>query len=172
VNGQYRERFPITVVVFLIFFSCSFGWHCDEGLAPSSVSQLPQYGIRGTIYFANWLPSDSIRDLRLAALKNYPVSDIIAEVLQGRARFTEKLQPYGSDSLAYTLILSPLATGLFPYVAVAMQFGPNIQQDWRVVGVYYANGDTTVPGTVDVPSDSIVPGINVHVDFLNPPPPP
>jgi hypothetical protein len=167
---QQRER--STVIVFLIFFSCISGWKCDEGLAPASISQPPPYGIRGTIYFRHWPPSDSIKDLRLAALKNYPVSDIIAEVLQGRARYTDQLQPYGADSLDYTLTLSPLSTGLFPYIAVAMQFGPNIQHDWRVVGVYYANGDTTVPGSVVVPPDSIVPGINIHVDFLNPPPQP
>jgi len=118
--------------------------------------------------FAHWPPSDSVHDLRLAVLQNYPVEDLVGEVLQGRARFTDRL-PYGLDSIGYTLILAPLPPGHFPLVGVAQQFGPNIQTDWRIVGIYYANGDSSTPGGVDVPPDSIVPNINLHVDFQHPP---
>jgi len=146
---------------------------CDDGLAPKTILA-PQsiYGIRGTIYFKNWPPSDSIVDLRLAALKNPPSSNIFNDVIQGRVRFSGTLTPYGADSISYELLLAPLSYGTFSYIGVAQQFGQNIRQDWRVVGVYYAFGDTTQPGTVNVPADSIVDGINLTVDFQHLPPQP
>ncbi|MBI1804468.1 MAG: hypothetical protein HY033_01415 [Ignavibacteriae bacterium] len=145
---------------------------CHEGLAPASASPtVSSYGIRGVITFKNWPPADSVHDLRLGILQNYPVQDIPNEVLQGHARFTDRL-PYGLDSVSYTLMLAPLPPGRFPFVGVAQQFGPNIQTDWRVVGIYYAGGDTTKPGAVDIPPDSVVPSININVDFQHLPPQP
>jgi len=144
---------------------------CDQGLSPVSLSSAAaRHGIAGMITFRNWPPRDSVLDLRLAALKGLPSADIVNEVRQGRARFTETITPYGADSIPYRLFLAPLPPGRFSYIGVAQQFGPNIQQDWRLVGVYYTNGDTTSPGFVDVPEDSVVPGVNLTVDFLNPPP--
>jgi hypothetical protein len=146
---------------------------CDQGLSPVSVSAPASlHGISGTITFHHWPPRDSLLDLRLAAFKNLPSSDLVADIRQGRARFTETLTPYGADSIPYRLLLAPLPPGRFSYVGVAQQFGPNIQQDWRLVGVYRTTGDTTSPGFVDVPADSVVPGVNINVDFLNPPPVP
>ena len=169
--GHDKKSISQNAVVFVVCML--FFWCCEQGLSPeTAVQQLPPYGIKGVVYFKNWPPADSIRDLRLAALKNSPSSDVINEILQGRARYTETLVPYGADSIVYQLILTPLATGIFPYVAVAQQFGPNLQKDWRVVGVYYKGGDTTMPGAVDVPADSIVPMINISVDFLHLPPQP
>jgi len=162
-------RFPGKILPLLWSRYCILGVlflaGCHEGLAPEpSISQPGGHGIRGVITFEHWPPSDSVRDLRLAVLQNYPVANLVNEVLQGRARFTDRL-PYGLDSVAYLLMLAPLPPGRFSLIGVAQQFGPNIQTDWRIVGIYFAHGDTTIPGAVDVPSDSIVPNINVHVDF-------
>lgn len=159
----HRTGIGILFVLILICFAS-----CDHGLAPVSVS-VPQSGIRGFVYFSHWPPADSVVDLRLAALGNPPSSNLINEVLQGKAKFTISLTPYGADSIAYTLILSP---GKYVYVGVAQQFGPNIEQDWRVVGVYHAVGESVNPDSVTVPADSVVNGINVYVDFNNIPPQP
>lgn len=161
-----RSGFPLIVLLASVL---EYG--CDQGLAPQiQVQQTPPYGISGTIHFRNWPPPDSILDIRLAILQRYPVQDIFNEILQGRARYTPTLAPYGADSLTYTLIVAPLPTGVYPVVGVAEQFGPNIRTDWRVVGLYYIKGDTTTPGSVTIPPDSIVPRIDVTVDFLHPPP--
>jgi len=135
------------------------------GISPETggLSPLP-YGISGMIYFRNWPPTDSIRDLRLVAFKNYPSQSIVTEVLQGSARYTETLQPYKADSIAYTLLLSPLPPGKIAFIAVGQQFGPNVQADWRLVGEYV---DTASQGAVFVPADSIISGINIRVDFNN-----
>ena len=123
--------------------------------------------MKGIIHFRHWPPADSVADLRLAALQNYPVDDLVGEVLQGRAQFTESLlSAFGLDSVAYTLLLAPLPPGRIPFVGVAQRFGPNVQTDWRVVGIYYAPNDTSTPGSVIVPPDSVIGGIDVTVDFL------
>lgn len=150
---------------FLLFFISS----CDQGIVPEPP---PAYGIAGTAYFSNWPPPDSIQDLRLVAFKSYPTGNVVNEVLQGNARFTNRLGPHGAAEISYTLLLSPLQPGTFEYIAVAQQYGPNLFADWRAVGVYYAAGDTTRPGTVFVPGNAIVQGVDIYIDFDNPPPPP
>ncbi len=136
---------------------------CDEGLSPNLNTSAGTHGIRGTIYFSHWPPPDSVVDLRLGALQGFS-SNFIQDVQQGRARYTEKLGPYGSDSISYTLLLSPLPPGRYSYIAVAQQFGQNLLQDWRIVGVFHTSSPDTA-GYVDVPRDSVVPGVNVYVDF-------
>ncbi|MBI4549247.1 MAG: hypothetical protein HY707_14795 [Ignavibacteriae bacterium] len=152
---------------FILFSGLALSlWGCDKGLAPDETSvQQRLYGFRGVIYFKNWPPTDSVLDLRVVAFKNYPPPDIVNEVLQGRARFTETLQPHGADSISYTLVINPLPPGIFPYVVVGQRFGSDIMRDWRAVGIYYAEGDTTQPGSVNVLPDSILQGINIYVDF-------
>jgi hypothetical protein len=146
---------------------------CDQGLSPEGSSHpTPVYGFRGTVHFKNWPPRDSIVDLRVVSFKHHPSQNILDDVLQGRAGFTPRLQPYGADSIAYTLILSPIPAGAFAYTAVAQQFGQNINTDWRAVGLYLSAGDTSGPGSISVPGDSVISGIDIFVDFNNPPPPP
>ena len=155
----------------VIFFFIAI--RCDQGLAPESTSSvISRHGIRGFVYFKHWPPVDSVIDLRLAALKDSPSANIVNDVLQRRAQFTEKLVPYGADSITYTLLLSPLSPGRFSYIGVAQQYGSNILSDWRIVGVFHPSGDTTMNGFVDVPIDSIVGGVNIYVDFLHLPPQP
>ncbi len=154
---------------FVVCFALCFSAGCDQGLEPEPP---PQYGIAGTIDFRNWPPSDSIRDLRLVAFKKFPTGDIVTEVLQGKARFTPSLAPYGAPAIPYSLILAPLQPGTFEYIVVAQQFGPNVFSDWRPVGVYYNSGDTTKPGSLFVPANQVVQGVNINVDFRSPPAPP
>jgi hypothetical protein len=134
--------------------------------------QVRAYGISGTVYFRNWPPQDSVVDLRVVSFKNSPSADILNDVLQGKAGFTPTLEPYGADSLHYSLTLNPLAPGAFAYTAVAQRYGQNINTDWRAVGVYRAGGDTSQPGSIDVPADRLLTGIDIVVDFHHPPPQP
>ncbi|MBI5475566.1 MAG: hypothetical protein HY964_02375 [Ignavibacteriales bacterium] len=158
------------IISVIILALLNFG--CDKGLSPIDESQgggSVTKGISGTIHFINWPPESTLVDLRLVAFKNYPPGDIVAEVMQGNAQFTETLKPYFSDSLSYTLVLTSGAWSSIQYIVVAQQFGPNIQADWKMVGVYYSPGDSTKPGSINLPSDGIVNGINIKVNFLNPP---
>jgi len=125
------------------------------------------------VFFRNWPPADSLFDLRVVAFKQYPSGDIISDVLQGKAKFTPKLQPYGAASIAYQLILEPLPPGRFEYIAVAQQFGPNVFRDWRPVAIYEDTTDSArVPLSLFVPANEILTPVDIWVDFQNPPPPP
>ncbi|HEY6192509.1 MAG TPA: hypothetical protein VI215_09335 [Bacteroidota bacterium] len=167
-----RPGFPASILV-AFFFVLLLSPACEQGLSPESLQHpTSRYGIKGTVHFRNWPPQDSIVDLRVVSFKHLPSQNILDEVLQGRAGFTPRLQPYGADSIAYTLILSPIPAGAFAYTAVAQQFGQNVNTDWRAVGLYRTGGDTSGPGSITVPEDSIVSGIDIDVDFQHPPPPP
>lgn len=160
--------FPVASLISLLLCLA-----CDQGLSPET--PLPQnrvYGISGTVHFKNWPRPDSIVDLRVVSFKNFPSQNIVNEVLQGRAAYTATLQPYGADSIPYTLVLSPIPAGPFAYTVVAQRFGQNINTDWRAVGEYHAGGDTSRPGSLTVARDTILTGIDLFVDFQKPPPPP
>jgi hypothetical protein len=145
---------------------------CNEGISPVEEKAITEaHGIKGTIYFSNWPPTDSIVDLRLVAFLNYPPQDIYSEVIQGMAKYTDRL-PAAVDSFSYTLILNPLPADSIRCIAIGMQFGPNIQTDWRLVGLYYNPVDSSLPGRIYVPTDSLVPNINISVDFNKLPPQP
>lgn len=132
-------------------------------------------GIRGSIRFIGgpsaW-QTDSIYDLRVVAFEEQPKvpADIIASLIRQRAAFTATMLPVRVDSCSYEIeVLAP--PRVFPYVVVAMQVGPNFQQDWLMLDVYAPSGDKTVPGTIRVPSGGVV-NVDFSVDFSNLPPQP
>ncbi len=132
-------------------------------------------GLRGTITFAGgpsaW-PADSIYDLRVVAFEEQPKvpADIIASLIRQRAAFTPVMLPIRTDSCTFEIeVLAP--PRVFPYVVVAMQVGPNFQQDWLMLDVYAPSGDKSQPGIVRVPSGSVV-DLRFAVDFANLPPQP
>jgi hypothetical protein len=155
----------------LLLFSAVIS--CDGGLAPPERAEGPPY-LTGLITYRNWPPADSIVDLRLVLFVNYPPGDIVQEVLSGRAVVhpplgDTSLVPFFVDSLRYGLTAP---AGTYAYVVVAQQFGPNIRQDWRAVGQYDLDADPSVPTPVTLADGDTTRGINILVDFLNPPPTP
>lgn len=146
---------------------------CDGGLAPPEREAGPPY-ITGLITYRNWPPADSIRDLRLVLFKNFPPGDIVEEVLSGRAVVypaigDTSLVPFFVDSLRYVFTA---AAGTYAYVVVAQQTGPNVQSDWRAVGQYDLDSDPSVPSPVTLADGDTTRGIDIPVDFVNPPPTP
>ncbi|MFI5238013.1 MAG: hypothetical protein ACHQLA_08745, partial [Ignavibacteriales bacterium] len=66
----------------------------------------------------------------------------------------------------------PFPVGSYAYVAVVQQSTEELsfaRSDWFVSGVYYANEDSTQPGTMIIPDSTFVRNINISVDFNNPP---
>jgi len=161
------------VVSFLLFLILQTG--CDQGLAPPTTNELPTNGsFSGVVTFTGWSAVDSLYDLRLVAFSVFPPGDVITEVLQGRAVVYppiggESFAMRGADSVSYMLELAP---GVYPYIAVAHQFGPNLFADWRPVGQYDLDTNLAVPSQVEVIGGMNTPGINIHVDFENLPPDP
>ena len=86
--------------------------------------------------------------------------------------------PYGISSIFYSSLKNPLLEilpGVYSYVAVAQSSTPTIsltRKDWKVVGIYYSNGNNSNPGKLIISKNEFVPNINITCDFDNPPPQP
>lgn len=146
---------------------------CDGGFAPPDREEGPPY-ITGLITYRNWPPVDSIVDLRFVLFKNFPPGDIVQEVLSGTAVVypaigDTSLVPFLVDSLRYGF---SAPAGTYAYVVVAQQFGPNIISDWRAVGQYDLDADPAFPSPVTLTEGDTTRGVNIPVDFANPPPTP
>ncbi|CUS79559.1 hypothetical protein JGI7_00800 [Candidatus Kryptonium thompsonii] len=155
--------------IFLIAPFLLFLLSCDHGLKPTEAGTLiyEEPGFGGTVYFKGTWP-DTVYDLRVVAFRNYPPSDIINEVLGGKAKFSQSL-PKKVDSTKYEVLAD---TGKWEYIAVALQYGPNIFSDWKAIGVYDTTEYDTIPTPIYIPYGKFIRGINITCDFDNPPPQP
>lgn len=163
-----RHRTDIAVALPLLFALLLAA--CDEGLVPDPVDA-EIAGFEGTLrVVSDWPPADSVRDLRVIAFREYPPKDILSEVVGGTAVFSEPLA-YDSSTQAYRVQNAQL-TGSFRYIVAAQQYGENLFQDWRVVGVFTVVNDVTQPGAIDLGSGRFVRDVDIRVDFRNLPPQP
>jgi hypothetical protein len=164
------KYYPFLFIMLALALLAPYG--CDEGLKPTVSVQVGSFS--GTIFYSNWPPRDSLFDLRLVAFRSFPPRDIVSEVILGQAYVypglgDTALVPFFVDSLHYTVTVP---TGRYEYVVVGQQYGPNVNTDWRLVGQFDLDMDPTTPSPIDVVADSLLTGIDIHVDFKNPPPPP
>jgi len=141
---------------------------CNHGIAPTGTPSEPENpgGISGHIYYQNWPPPADVKNLKLIVFLEFPPDDIFSEVQTGRAivhpsEFSESL-PQFVDSSFYLLQLDP---GTYEYVVIAQQYDGLF--DWRAVGQYDTTPTDSLPSPVTVISDSILPDIDIFVDFNN-----
>lgn len=142
---------------------------CEHGLSPLEARSDP--GISGILHIRSvWPPADSVRDLRVVAFRKYPPNDILSEVITGSAVFSDEL-PYGEEEIPYIITTESLS-GMFEYIAVAQNYGDDLFQDWRAVGVYTISGDVETPTAVDLGEGVFLRDIDIDVDFYDLPPQP
>ncbi len=150
---------------------------CDKGLAPLNEPS----GFSGIITFKNW-PSDpyTVAELRLVAFVSYP-SDSVAifpALLAGQAVVYPPVGATGFakyvDSIPYTFTTNgtTLQVSTYKYIAVAQRYGTNYFADWKPCGVYTINPGSFDPAPVQVLLHRVITGVNITVDFNNPPPKP
>lgn len=150
---------------------------CDGGLDPLTARQQAESkpAISGLITYrggeAAWPPADSIKDIRVVAFTRYPPPDIIAEVLGQKAFFTVTM-PVAVDSSSYKIELPSPPPPAIAAIVVAQQYGDDITQDWRVIGIYSVTGDNTQPSALDLTTQTVWKNINITVDFSDLPPQP
>ncbi|HEX9655999.1 MAG TPA: hypothetical protein VGB89_03655 [Bacteroidota bacterium] len=148
---------------------------CDKGIQPTQAGGGGGAGtMTGLITYRNWPTIDSLHDLRIIAFRLFPPTNVVNEVLQGRAIVypslgDTSLVPFFVDSLRYSFTL---ASGTYQYVVIAQQFGPSVTTDWRPVGQFDLDSNLTQPSTVDIVAGEATAGIDILVDFANPPPAP
>ena len=175
INKIYFKYLPIFFACLFIFItSCESG----HGIAPKQISE--QFGFGGNIIFYGIWP-DSIKRVILVVFKDpliKPEDFVITNIGYLSYELPLGIQTYQYSSLdsaiiPLTQVISP--PSIYSYVAVAQQSTEVLsldRKDWFVSGVYYADGDTTIPGILSIPKDSWINGINIYCDFENPPPQP
>ncbi len=162
---------------------CTIVWmSCDGGLSPTPP---PKPGISGTIHFAKgtWpgTPSlpDSLTNLWIFASQIYPLdSSLVIHGLFLSSPPTIFLYPSRSsnlplyvDSVQYYF---SLPVGTYKYIGVIQHIGQDFStiRNLRVVGVAKDPVDPLLPLQTQVIESSVTTGININVDFHNPPPQP
>ncbi|MBM2815511.1 MAG: hypothetical protein HW421_2273 [Ignavibacteria bacterium] len=166
INSEFR----LSPVVYLVYILNLMS--CNGGLAPEPAVSEKKSLITGTLKFIggknSWPPSDSVKDIRVVAFKNYPPGDIITEILRQNASFTINSLPFFVDSATFTIeVLNPPVT--FRYIAAAQQY--DSITNWHAIGVYTKTGDKTKPDTLLIEKGKIY-YIEIFVDFKNLPPQP
>ncbi len=135
---------------------------CGEGLEPNFAT-FPenQSTIYGTITFkGQWPPIDSLKDLRVIGIKNFPPKDFQTAFFSGDILFTESSLDFFTNSVDYVITIAdaPLTV---EYLAVAQNYGGLLE--WKSVGVYQEND---VPNILNVEKGKSIEA-NFTVDFDN-----
>lgn len=149
---------------------------CEKGIAPEpEIPKEEQAGFSGKITFSGeW--QEGVQRTHLVVFENPLLSASDFNVFN--LKFVGPEIPYGTTELNYNSVDSSyveIGAGEFAYVAVAQSKAEELSLnriDWYVVGVYYANNDTTQPGKLVIPEKTLVKGIDIICDYDNPPPQP
>ena len=164
----------VVLILLLLAVACD-----DHGIEPRpKPSELS--GFSGNVTFVSGWP-DSIKRAFVVVFQNpllTPEDFTIFNLKFLSREITLGSQTYEFSSLDSAFI--PSVPGSFPpgtyaYIAVAQQSTNELslaRKDWFVSGIYYAQDDTTQPGTMVIPDSTFVENINITVDFNNPPPQP
>lgn len=163
-----------TLVFGFIFIFINNG--CGEGISPEPESQA---GFSGKISFVGTWP-DSIVRSHIVVFKDPLLAASDFNILN--LKYVSLEIPYGISEFSFNSLDSAfipdpgkLPAGEYSYVAVAMSKSTALslnRVDWFVAGVYYASGDTTNPGRLVIPENTMVKDINIICDFNTPPPQP
>jgi len=155
-------KFPVSpfILVTLIVINC------DQGLSPEEETG-QMTAVSGTVYFENWPPPDSLFDIRLVLFPIYPDSNIMEEIISGRAVVYPELSdnnrlPLNVDSINYQIQID---AGSYEYFALAHQYGSNVFLDWQVVGHYDTTLQDLLPTAIYIETGQLLKDINIFADF-------
>lgn len=160
--------------ILILSFSLLFV-SCDKGLSPEPEEGKAGFG--GTITFSGeWNPL--VKQTNIVVFKNPLLS--VTDFNIFNLKFVSESIPNGIQTYEYTTLnenslLSTIDAGLISYIAVAQSEKDTLslsREDWKIVGLYNFNNETSVPGTLIIPEATYIDNINIHCDFNNPPPQP
>lgn len=153
----------------LLLISCEGGLTVPPDIEPGIVGRLSAP--------VSWPPQiDSVKTLWIFASQIYPLdsSKVVAGIFNGQILLYPALDqtlPYGFTSLDYNF---PLTPATYYYVGVLQRFGDLLldPKSYRVVGVYENPQNPSEPGVITIREFQVMTGINITINFLNPPPQP
>lgn len=138
---------------------------CDKGLEPEPICARDLVGICGTLHFRGSIPPNT-DNVFIAAYATFPQT--CNELIANRQPFIPGSVPYTDSVAQYSVSLLP---GDFAWVlAVWKKVGtltltPADTALLRVAGYYRNPSDTTLAGSVTVPSNGAAGGVDFVADF-------
>jgi hypothetical protein len=165
-------------VLLIILISAVFIFRCDGGIEPEPVKSDGPTGFKGAVTFTGNWPAGVKRTHLVVFKKPIQKTD---DFFPPNLSFVSDSIPYGSLAFNYNslennfLPILQLGEGTYSYVVVAQSKTEEIsfeRKDWYVVGVYCNNGDQASPKELILRPGEITEGVNIKVDFNNPPPQP
>ena len=174
--------------IFLLIVICSlfcFIGGCDKGIEPEpeNPNMLDKTGFSGKVTFTGNWPAD-IKRTHIFVFKNPILSSqdfsfenlgFVVDSIPYRSSefiFNSVQQNYISRNFLPTFDIPP---GDHSYVVVAQSTTPEIsfdRKDWVIVGVYNIGGDQSKPKVLTIQNGKMTAGVDIIVDFNNPPPQP
>ncbi|MEW6701584.1 MAG: hypothetical protein AB1298_02590 [Bacteroidota bacterium] len=167
--------FPLIIITLFSFIT-----GCNNGIEPEPEKSIPteKMGFSGKVTFTgNW--PEGIKRTHVVVFKNeIKTSD---DFFPPNLAFVIDSIPYKSKEFIYNSVednfisVFQLAPGDYKYIVVAQSKTAEIsldRKDWFIVGVYYKDNDKTKPGTMTLQEGKMTTGIDIAVDFSNPPPQP
>ena len=165
--------FAITLILAVTFIGS-----CDKGIEPLPPAPSGPTGFSGKVTFTGNWPQD-IKRTHVVVFKEPILSS--GDFFPPNLSFVIDSIPNGTKEFVYNSIDNnfistfTLAPGSYKYIVVAQSKTPTLslsRKDWFVVGVYTTDGKQADPGTMFISQGYITTGIDINVDFNNPPPQP
>lgn len=163
-------KFKIHPCIFLIFLFAGINFNCEHGIAPRE--EPLRTGISGTIKFLNEWPKDIYRT-HIVVFKDTIKTAVDFNIFN--IGFVSDTIPSGLKSYNFESDQNPvfpIGPGNYKYICVAQSFVPHVsldRKDWRVAGIYLSPEDSTKYGQIEIKEGIFLTGINITVDFKNPP---
>ncbi len=167
----YVKKFLQYLIYFLPIILAA---GCNKGITPATAAEDNQTaGFSGTIIFnGNWNPE--VKWTLLVVFKEPLTSASSFNVFN--VGYISHPIPNNIKSFSFSTLQDsgfiPITAGTYSYVAVAQSKRDTLsinRADWQIVGLYYANDDTTHPGNLTIPFNTFVTGVNITCDFNKPP---
>lgn len=165
------NKYKKTFLLFLALINAIITLNCGEGISPeTSIS-----GFKGRITFLGTWPHDATMT-HIVLFKNPLISS--ADFSADNINFVSDSIPFGVAYFDYNSdrkIFGNVEPGSYSYLAVVQSNAPfflPVRNAWRVIGVYYANGDASKPGIINVKQNEFIEDINIICDYNAPPPQP
>jgi hypothetical protein len=158
---------------YVVTISVVFFVACDGGL--EAVPPV-EPGISGTVIFSKntWPPIDSVFNLWVFASQIYPLdsNSVFVGLFVPPPRIF--LYPTDRDRLAFNVdsvqYIFPLPPAVYKYIGVIQRYRSELSvTSFRVVGLYNNPEKPDQPKQVVVREGELVSGVNMFVDFTNPP---
>lgn len=158
-----------------LFIAVFIAIDCGEGITPEP--DISGTGFSGIIDFVSEWP-DSIKRTHLVVFDSTFEEANDFNILN--LKYVSLEIPFGVSSFSYntvtdSAVINALDAGDYEYVAVVQSSSAAlslVRADWFVSGIFYKNNNTSVPGVLILPENKLVTGINITVDYNNPPPQP